>query len=151
MNNASTDDTEDWALSHGTDSGNRTLQKDCSDKLPVGPDSENRQFLYENTGANIGGAGGFQYGMRRGVELGYDAVSATWGVFAVPLGTPDDVLEVLRDAAKKVIEGDDMVEVLNSRGFENAYLPGPEMKELAIQILADNEEVLTTFGLIDAD
>ena len=84
-------------------------------------------------------------------ELGYDAVSATWGVFAVPLGTPDDVLEVLRDAAKKVIEGDDMVEVLNSRGFENAYLPGPEMKELAIQILADNEEVLTSFGLIDAD
>ena len=84
-------------------------------------------------------------------ELGYDAVSATWGVFAVPLGTPEDVLTVLRDAAKVVIEGDDMVEVLNSRGFENAYLPGPEMKELANQILADNEEILTTFGLIDVE
>ena len=74
VNNASTDGTEDWALSHGTDYGNQNPQKDCSDELPGGPDSGNRQFLYENTGANIGGAGGFQYGMRRGVELGYDAV-----------------------------------------------------------------------------
>jgi len=29
-------------------------------------------ILYENTGANLGGAGGFNYGMKRCVELGYD-------------------------------------------------------------------------------
>lgn len=29
---------------------------------------------YENTGANLGGAGGFQYGAKRAVQLGYDYV-----------------------------------------------------------------------------
>lgn len=28
--------------------------------------------LYENTGANLGGAGGFEYGVRKAVEAGYD-------------------------------------------------------------------------------
>ncbi len=31
------------------------------------------QILYENTGANLGGAGGFNYGIRRAYEMGYDA------------------------------------------------------------------------------
>ena len=32
----------------------------------------NRSLLYFNTGANLGGAGGFNYGIRKAVELGYD-------------------------------------------------------------------------------
>ena len=35
-------------------------------------DIAERQILYFNTGANLGGAGGFQYGIRKAVELGYD-------------------------------------------------------------------------------
>lgn len=31
-----------------------------------------RQIVYFNTGSNLGGAGGFQYGIRKAVELGYD-------------------------------------------------------------------------------
>lgn len=31
-------------------------------------------IIYENTGSNLGGAGGFQYGVRRAVQLGYDYV-----------------------------------------------------------------------------
>ena len=58
VNNASTDETESWALSFD--------DSELRDR--------NRRFLYENTGANLGGAGGFQYGIRKGVELGYDAV-----------------------------------------------------------------------------
>lgn len=33
-----------------------------------------KQILYFNTGSNLGGAGGFNYGMRKAVELGYDYV-----------------------------------------------------------------------------
>lgn len=32
----------------------------------------NKRIIYENTGANLGGAGGFHYGLKRAVELGYD-------------------------------------------------------------------------------
>lgn len=34
--------------------------------------SGNDRILYFDTGSNLGGAGGFQYGIRKGVELGYD-------------------------------------------------------------------------------
>lgn len=58
VNNASTDDTERWVLEHAASI----------------PSDAPFHFLYENTGANLGGAGGFNYGMRRSVELGYDLV-----------------------------------------------------------------------------
>lgn len=32
---------------------------------------KNPKYIYENTGKNLGGAGGFNYGMKRAVELGY--------------------------------------------------------------------------------
>ena len=33
---------------------------------------ENHRILYHNTGSNLGGAGGFSYGIRTGIEQGYD-------------------------------------------------------------------------------
>lgn len=33
---------------------------------------ENSKIIYENTGANLGGAGGFHYGIKKAVELGYE-------------------------------------------------------------------------------
>lgn len=53
VNNASTDATEAYAL--------ELQQKDSRVK-------------YYNTGANLGGAGGFNYGMRQAVEAGYEFV-----------------------------------------------------------------------------
>lgn len=53
VDNASTDETPLWAERFA---------------------AEHTCVFYENTGANLGGAGGFNYGMRRGVELGYDYV-----------------------------------------------------------------------------
>jgi len=51
VDNASTDDTAEY------------IQK-----------MQNEHILYRNTGANLGGAGGFNYGMRLAVELGYDYI-----------------------------------------------------------------------------
>lgn len=53
INNASTDDTEKWALDYV---------------------SLNPNVRYFNTGKNIGGAGGFNYGMRKAVEQGFERV-----------------------------------------------------------------------------
>ncbi len=33
---------------------------------------DNSKIIYENTGANLGGAGGFHYGIKKAVELGYE-------------------------------------------------------------------------------
>ncbi len=84
VNNASTDDTENWINSH----------------METIPQNAPFQFLHENTGANLGGAGGFNYGMRRSVELGYDLV---WIMDDDAIPKPD-ALEWLLDADKKLSE-----------------------------------------------
>ena len=53
VNNASTDNTEEWIVSYSKSKDN---------------------IIYYNTGENIGGAGGFNYAMRKAVEAGYDYV-----------------------------------------------------------------------------
>ena len=53
VDNNSTDDTELWAIEIAEKTDN---------------------ILYRNTGANIGGAGGFNFGMRWAVEAGYEYV-----------------------------------------------------------------------------
>ena len=42
--------------------------------LGAGHDFGNMELIYQNTGANLGGAGGFQYGVRWAVEHGYDYI-----------------------------------------------------------------------------
>lgn len=53
VNNCSTDNTENWALE-------QTINND--------------NVFYKNTGSNIGGAGGFNFGVRWAVESNYDFV-----------------------------------------------------------------------------
>ena len=53
INNASTDSTEQWGLEYASGKDN---------------------LFYFNTGENIGGAGGFNCGMRKAVEAGYEYV-----------------------------------------------------------------------------
>ncbi len=76
VDNASTDDTSKWALH-------------------IIGDFDKYKILYENTGTNLGGAGGFNYGMRKSCEYGYKYV---WimddDAFAQP-----DCLEKLLDTA----------------------------------------------------
>ena len=55
-------------------------------------------LYYKNTGANIGGAGGFNFGMRWSVEAGYEYV---WVM--------DDDCLPYSDALQKLIEADDML------------------------------------------
>lgn len=79
VNNNSTDDTENWA-------------KEIAEKT--------KTVLYRNTGANIGGAGGFNFGMRWAVEAGYEFV---WLMDDDCLPYEDSLQELLE--AHKILEG----------------------------------------------
>lgn len=48
-------------------------------------------------------------------ELGYECNGGSWGAFAVPAGTPDDVIEVLRKAGEKVMNADDFKKTLSEK------------------------------------
>ncbi len=79
VDNASTDDTANWVKSY-----------------IASLDSSPSVLLYENTGANLGGAGGFNYGMRRGVEMGYSYV---WIMDDDAIAQPEALTELLKGDA----------------------------------------------------
>ena len=56
------------------------------------------RIIYENTGENLGGAGGFNYGMRRAVEMGYEYA---W-VMDDDAFAEQDCLEKLMQAAGRI-------------------------------------------------
>jgi len=80
-------------------------------------------------------------------ELGYDITIQGWGGFAVPKDTPQDVVDILSDAAEKAINSDEMTEVLETNGFTPAYLSGSEMDKVASGLLADYAELIPTLGI----
>lgn len=79
VDNASNDGTEAWAL----------VQVAKYDNI-----------FYQNTGANIGGAGGFNFGMRWAVEAGYEYV---WVM--------DDDCLPYEDALEELLKADDILQV----------------------------------------
>lgn len=74
-------------------------------------------------------------------ELGYDVSAMGWGGFAVPKGTPTDVVKILDDASAKVAQSQALKDLLAQRGFEYAYLNGKDMDAFAKSQL-ENYKVL---------
>ena len=64
-------------------------------------------------------------------ELGYDVTAMGWGGFAVPKGTPEEVVQILSDASAKVAQSENLKSLLKERGFEYAPLTGTEMNAFA--------------------
>ncbi len=90
VDNASTDDTSSWC------------------KEFINQESTSK-FMYENTGANIGGAGGFNYGFRRACELGYDYA---WVMDDDAFANPDALEKLM--GADKTLGGPDNYGFLGS-------------------------------------
>lgn len=80
-------------------------------------------------------------------ELGYACNGGSWGAFAVPAGTPEDVLEVLRKAGDKIINSDDFKSTLAERGFDEYVVDGTQFKEDAMEMYKVNSGVIKEFDL----
>lgn len=96
VNNASTDDTEEMLRS----------------------EIENKTIVYYNTGKNLGGAGGYNYGMKKAYELGYEYF---WLM--------DDDTIVNKDSLNKLLEARGKIH--NNYGFLSSmalWIDGTECK-----------------------
>lgn len=58
---------------------------------------DNEHVFYQNTGVNLGGAGGFNFALRQGVELGYDYI---WIMDDDTMVHSDSLTELMRAADK---------------------------------------------------
>lgn len=75
-------------------------------------------------------------------ELGYDVSAMGWGGFAVPKGTPDEIVDILDKASAKVAQSEELKKLLKERGFEHAYLSGEEMDKFAQDQLKQYKELI---------
>lgn len=75
-------------------------------------------------------------------EMGIDITAMGWGGFAVPKGTPKEVVQILNDASAKVAQSEELKKLLADRGFEYAYLNGKDMDAFAKSQLAQYKELI---------
>ena len=61
-------------------------------------------------------------------QLGYGASFAQWSALFVPAGTPDDIVQKLRAAARKAAADPNVVQVINRAGSPVEYLDAPEFQ-----------------------
>lgn len=80
-------------------------------------------------------------------ELGYSVAVEGWGGFAVPAGTPAEVVDVLVKASETAIAEQEMKDLFASKGFEHAYMSGADMDAYAKQQLDYFGELLPSLGL----
>ncbi|WP_058487038.1 tripartite tricarboxylate transporter substrate binding protein [Defluviitalea phaphyphila] len=69
-------------------------------------------------------------------EQGYDVVIGTWRGFAVPKGTPDEVVDILKDGLNKAVQKEEFIEFMENSGLTIAILDEEEFTE---KINAENE------------
>ncbi len=75
-------------------------------------------------------------------EMGIDVTAMGWGGFAVPKGTPDEVVQILNDASAKVVATDTVKNLLKERGFEYAYLDGKDMDAFSAEQLKQYQTLI---------
>ena len=63
-------------------------------------------------------------------EVGYDFVYGAYRGFAVPAGTPEDVVNTLSDALKQAMESENVIKAFNDSGFPIMYLPAAEYQKM---------------------
>lgn len=80
-------------------------------------------------------------------ELGIGITVQGWGGFAVPVGTPQGVIDVLGTASETAINSQVMKDMLTSRGYELAYLDGADMDKTASDQLAYFADLIPKLGI----
>jgi tripartite-type tricarboxylate transporter receptor subunit TctC len=82
-------------------------------------------------------------------ELGYNIVVQGWGAFAVPKGTPENVVGILEDAAKEAIDSQEVKDMLEKRGFDHNYMDAEEMTAYARQELEFYLDLFPKLGIVE--
>jgi len=80
-------------------------------------------------------------------ELGVEVTAQGWGGFAVPKDTPDEIVNILNEAAKVALNSEPVKDLLAERGFEFAYLSGPEMDAVVKDLLKYYDELIPSLGI----
>ena len=74
-------------------------------------------------------------------ECGYDFVYGAYRGFAVPAGTPEDVINILSDALKQAMESEAVIKAFNDSGFPIMYMNAADYQAFLTQDYANMEAI----------
>lgn len=74
-------------------------------------------------------------------ECGYDFNYGAYRGFAVPADTPDEVVQILSDTLKQVMESENVIKAFNDSGFPVSYSPADTYQEFLNQDYANMEAI----------
>ena len=74
-------------------------------------------------------------------ECGYDFVYGAYRGFAVPAGTPEDVIAILSDALKQAMESEAVIKAFNDSGFPIMYMNAADYQAFLSQDYANMEAI----------
>ncbi len=80
-------------------------------------------------------------------EKGVDLTVMTWRGIVVPKKTPQAIVDVLREASKKVADDEAFKEALTKMNLTHAYLDGPAFGEVMQKDNAFFKELMTKLGI----
>ncbi len=80
-------------------------------------------------------------------EMGIDWACGSWRGIAAPKGTPQDIIDVLEPAMKKVVESPEFTEFMNNRGYGIYWLNSADFAKALEQADKDNGDVMKAAGL----
>lgn len=83
------------------------------------------------------------------MEQGYDIEYYLWAGLFAPAGTPDDVVGVLRDAARQVAEGDSYARMMANAGLGVDYLDAPEFQAFWDEDAVAIAETVRAIGIVE--
>ena len=81
-------------------------------------------------------------------ELGYDFTYGAYRGFAVPAGTPEDVVNKLSDALKQAMESENVIKAFNDSGFPIAYQNAADYQKMLNE---DFENMSAIYYLLDEE
>lgn len=81
------------------------------------------------------------------VEKGIDYTSGTWRGLAVPEGTPEERVEILHEAFKKVYNSEEFQEFMKNQGFGLKYRGPNEFKQFIIDQHQLFDQVIAQLGI----
>jgi tripartite-type tricarboxylate transporter receptor subunit TctC len=82
-------------------------------------------------------------------QAGFGATFAQWSALFVPAGTPDDVVQKLRAAARKVANDPQVIQTINKAGSPLEYLDAPEFQTYWTQDAALMTEAVRKIGKVE--
>lgn len=82
-------------------------------------------------------------------EQGIDWSYGTWRGLTVPIGTPEDRVEILQDALLEVVRSDEFAEFMEKNQFGTKVREGDEFMDFMMETYVDLEEIFEVAGYGD--